>query len=152
MKDCHCNEPKPGFIPAPHKPSGCVPKPCDYIKTYFLPTSLGTDEAGQPYAPKPGAWYDAFVIYEANAAIYFYDHEGIFLHIGGGGVTSINGETGDITLGTLTISMNGGQLAQYNAGQSVELTCQSQLWARLQQAILVISMEIWLMNCKPNSL
>lgn len=121
MKDCHCNEPKPGFIPAPHKPSGCVPKPCDYIKTYFLPTSLGTDEAGQPYAPKPGAWYDAFVIYEANAAIYFYDHEGVFLHIGGGGVTSINGETGDITLGTLTISMNGEQLAQYNAGQSVEV-------------------------------
>lgn len=121
MKDCHCNEPKPGFIPAPHKPSGCVPKPCDYIKTYFLPASLGTDEAGQPYAPKPGAWYDAFVIYEANAAIYFYDHEGVFLHIGGGGVTSINGETGDINLGTLTISMNGEQLAQYNASQSVEL-------------------------------
>ena len=120
MKNCDCNERRPGFIRAPRR-GGCIPKPCDYIKTYFLPANLGTDEEGQPYAPKPGAEHDAFVVYQANGAIWFYDHQGAPLHITGGGVTSVNGETGDIVLGTLTIRMNGEQLAQYNAGQSVEV-------------------------------
>lgn len=119
MKDCNCNQPIPGFIPAPGKPHACVPKPCDYVKTYFIPSSLGTDEAGQPYAPKPGAYHDAFVVYEANRAIYFYDHQGVYLYITGGGVTSLNGQTGDITLGNFTISMNGEQLAQYNGSEPV---------------------------------
>lgn len=120
MKNCDCNERRPGFIRAPRR-GGCIPKPCDYIKTYFLPANLGTDEEGQPYAPKPGAEHDAFVVYQANGAIWFYDHQGVPLHITGGGVTSVNGETGDIVLGTLTVRMNGEQLAQYNAGQSVEV-------------------------------
>lgn len=122
MKDCNCNNPTPGFIPVPAKPAGsCRPKACEYTKVYYLPANLGTDAPDQPYAPKPGAYYDDYVVYEANGAIYYYDAMGVPLHIAGGGVTSINGEVGDIVLGTIKILMNGELQGAYNGDQSVEI-------------------------------
>ncbi len=80
---CDCNEPHgAGLVPGP-----CIPKKCREDKeaprifTQVLPESAGTDEKGQPYAPKFGAHYNTIVQYSANDAIIFYDSQGIWTKI-----------------------------------------------------------------------
>lgn len=78
MSSCHdyC---RPGFIPGPPAPnyaSGCSLAENPTFKTFVLPASVGTDEPGQPYAPKIGEFRNAIVIYEANGNIYIYDSLG----------------------------------------------------------------------------
>lgn len=51
------------------------------IKTVVLQPSLGTDEKGQPYAPKLGAYTNTIVTYQANGALYLYDSRGIFTKV-----------------------------------------------------------------------
>lgn len=51
------------------------------IKTVVLQPSLGTDEKGQPYAPKLGAYINTIVTYQANGALYLYDSRGIFTKV-----------------------------------------------------------------------
>lgn len=46
-----------------------------------LQPSLGTDEKGQPYAPKLGAYTNTIVTYQANGALYLYDSRGIFTKV-----------------------------------------------------------------------
>lgn len=76
----NCNDTcRPGYIPGPPAPrytSGCSLEQNPTFKTYTLPASVGTDEPGQPYAPRIGEWYNAIVIYEANGNIYLYDSLG----------------------------------------------------------------------------
>lgn len=76
----NCNDTcRPGFVPGPPAPnytSGCTLEQNPTFKTYTLPASVGTDEAGQPYAPRIGEFTNAIVIYEANGNIYIYDSLG----------------------------------------------------------------------------
>lgn len=51
------------------------------LRTVVLPPSLGTDEAGQPYAPALGKWYNSVVVYQANGAIYIYDSKGQYTEV-----------------------------------------------------------------------
>lgn len=79
---------RPGYIPgppAPHYISGCALEQNPTLKTYILPASMGTDDPGQPYQPRPGEWYNAVVIYEANGHIYIYDSLGTPTLINGNG-------------------------------------------------------------------
>lgn len=100
MSNCDCNSkinfglnptviPKPATCPEPTGPHpvsmdcGCPkrPEPVKVVPTPFctvtLPEAAGTDEAGQPYAPKLGAYHNAMVHYLANGANVFYDSEGV---------------------------------------------------------------------------
>lgn len=76
----NCNDTcRPGFIPGPPAPnyaSGCSLAENPTLKTYVLPASVGTDEAGQPYAPRIGEFRNAIVIYESNGNVYIYDSLG----------------------------------------------------------------------------
>lgn len=72
-----------GLIPGP-APTKCKRNECAKLRTFKLPVNLGTDDEGQPYAPKLGAYRNAIVVYQANGAVYIYDDEGVFTKIGGG--------------------------------------------------------------------
>lgn len=67
--------------------------------TVNIPASVGTVET---LPPTPGAYRNARVTYEADNVSYLYDSDGIpqLLTIPGpaGGVNSVNGKTGDVTL------------------------------------------------------
>lgn len=70
---------QPGFIPGPIPPycvSGCALSENPTFKTYILPKDMGTDAAGQPFAPKDGAYTNAIVVYAANDHVYLYDSQG----------------------------------------------------------------------------
>lgn len=100
MSNCNCESninfgvypsilPKPATCPEPTGPHpvpqacGCPkrPEPPKFIPTPFctqvLPASMGTDEEGEPYAPKLGAYFNTLVHYLANGANVFYDSEGV---------------------------------------------------------------------------
>lgn len=79
FNDCsmQCN---PGLIPGP-APTKCRQVDCAKLRTFKLPTDMGTDDEGQPYAPKLGAYRNAIVIYESTGSVYLYDDEGIFTKI-----------------------------------------------------------------------
>lgn len=72
-----CN---PGLIPGP-APTKCSRVDCAKLRTFKLPIDLGTDDEGQPYAPKLGAYHNAIVIYESTGSVYLYDDEGIFTKV-----------------------------------------------------------------------
>lgn len=78
---CGCNH-GAGVIAGP-----CTSRNCGKsnenlrIKTVVLQPSLGTDEKGQPYAPKLGAYINTIVTYQANGALYLYDSRGIFTKV-----------------------------------------------------------------------
>lgn len=78
---CGCNH-GAGVIAGP-----CTSRNCGKsnenlrIKTVVLQPSLGTDEKGQPYAPKLGAYTNTIVTYQANGALYLYDSRGIFTKV-----------------------------------------------------------------------
>lgn len=78
---CGCNH-GAGVIAGP-----CTSRNCGRsnenlrIKTVVLQPSLGTDEKGQPYAPKLGAYINTIVTYQANGALYLYDSRGIFTKV-----------------------------------------------------------------------
>lgn len=78
--DCGCGcHHGAGVIAGP-----CVSRNCGKsnenlrIKTVVLQPSLGTDEEGQPYAPRLGAYTNTIVTYQANDAVYLYDSRGIY--------------------------------------------------------------------------
>lgn len=79
FNDCpmQCN---PGLIPGP-APTKCRQVDCAKLRTFKLPIDMGTDEGGQPYAPKLGAYHNAIVIYESTGSVYLYDDEGIFTKV-----------------------------------------------------------------------
>lgn len=76
----NCNDTcRPGFIPGPPAPNyttGCALEQNPTLKTFTLPASVGTDEPGQPYAPRIGEFTNAIVIYESNGNTYIYDSLG----------------------------------------------------------------------------
>lgn len=123
MNDCSC---KPGFVPAPQNPkqmNGC--SPCAYITTELLPANLGDDNPKNlQWAPKKGRWHDKVVVYMANGASYFYDHNGIYtqLSMGQAGVQSVNEMTGIVTLPNLTLKLGEKVLGQFNAGEPVTIS------------------------------
>lgn len=79
FNDCskQCN---PGLIPGP-APTKCRQVDCAKLRTFKLPLDMGTDDEGQPYAPKLGAYHNAIVIYESTGSVYLYDDEGIFTKV-----------------------------------------------------------------------
>lgn len=79
FNDCskQCN---PGLIPGP-APTKCRQVDCAKLRTFRLPMDMGTDDEGQPYAPKLGAYHNAIVIYESTGSVYLYDNEGIFTKV-----------------------------------------------------------------------
>lgn len=91
----NCNDAcRPGFVagpPAPGYTTGCSLAENPTFKTFILPASVGTDEPGQPYAPKIGEFRNAIVVYESNGNIYIYDSLGTptrievgdYNHVGG---------------------------------------------------------------------
>lgn len=85
MNNCNCNNGcVPGAIPAPHQPNQlncCDKNKCIRIRTIPIPANLGTDAAGQPYAPQPGDYKNTLVQYLANGAIYIYDSNGVYTNI-----------------------------------------------------------------------
>lgn len=117
MEDYICNSNHYGVEPFPSAhPHECRPLPSCGLRTQVLPSSVGTDASGQPYAPTQGAYINTIVRYEANGAIYIYDQYGTFTPFIDpyNKVTSVNGKTGDVELGTLTLQINGETLAEYN--------------------------------------
>lgn len=95
MKDCKPCQPKyiPGVKRVPRcgptcsavaptsapTPPSCACKPDKIVlRTVIIPASLGTAEEGQPYAPKPGAYYDSIVLYQSTGEVYIYDSNGVF--------------------------------------------------------------------------
>lgn len=101
-----CCEPKyvPGYHRVPHKrpcpyqehpeqPAPCKPAPelcCKKpdkisLATVTIPANLGTDAEGEPYAPKPGKYFNTIVLYLANGAVYLYDSNGIYTEVEPGG-------------------------------------------------------------------
>lgn len=72
-----CN---PGLIPGP-APTKCRTVDCARLRTFKLPLDMGTDDEGQPYTPKLGAYHNAIVIYESTGSVYLYDDEGIFTKV-----------------------------------------------------------------------
>lgn len=91
----NCNDAcRPGFVagpPAPGYTTGCSLAENPTFKTFILPASVGTDEPGQPYAPRIGEFRNAIVVYESNGNIYIYDSLGTptrievgdYNHVGG---------------------------------------------------------------------
>lgn len=69
-----------GLIPGA-APTKCRQVDCTKLRTFKLPVDMGTDEEGQPYAPKLGAYHNAIVIYESTGSVYLYDDEGIFTKV-----------------------------------------------------------------------
>lgn len=109
FNDCsqQCN---PGLVPGP-APTKCRQVDCAKLRTFRLPVDMGTDDEGQPYAPKPGAYHNAIVIYEATGSVYLYDDEGIFTKVNSNadGIQVINQQVQrDTTLTTTqsSVAMN----------------------------------------------
>lgn len=67
-----------------------------------IPASMGSDEPGQPHAPKNGAYRNALVTYEATGVSYMYSSDGVYTKIAEidviSPVNSVNGQTGDVIL------------------------------------------------------
>lgn len=121
MKDqCGCQA---GFVPGPQNPkqiNGC--SPCSYITIEILPANLGDDNPNNiQWAPKKGRWEDKIVVYAANGAAYFYDHNGDYVQfsMGRAGVQSVNNMTGIVNLPNLTLTMGKKTLGKFNAGEPV---------------------------------
>lgn len=115
LNDCNmqCN---PGLIPGP-APTKCSQVDCSKLRTFRLPVDLGTDEEGQPYAPKLGAYHNAIVIYESTGSVYLYDDEGVFTKVNSNadGIQVVNQQVQrDTTLTTtqsgVTINITTGQI------------------------------------------
>ena len=89
----HCEG---GTLPVLEINGGEVPV---LFHTVNIPASVGTVET---LPPTPGAYRNARVTYEADNVSYLYDSDGIpqLLTTPGpaGGVNSVNGKTGDVTL------------------------------------------------------
>lgn len=83
MSNCGCNQQHgAGVIAGPCIPPKCLKQNENLrIKTVVLQPSLGTDEKGQPYAPRLGAYTNTIVQYQANGALYLYDSRGIFTKV-----------------------------------------------------------------------
>lgn len=101
MRGCGCGDGHGvGVVPGP-----CVPKTCTKennnlrIKTVTLPASAGTDEEGQPYAPKLGAYTNSIVVYQANGATYIYDSRGIYTKFESGQTAALEAKVEQITAG-----------------------------------------------------
>ena len=68
----------------PKLPKGAGQEDCNCrptqitLRTKVLPASVGTDEAGQPYAPAVGLFFNSIVSYQANGALYIYDSNGVW--------------------------------------------------------------------------
>lgn len=79
FEDCshQCNT---GLIPGAAA-TKCRKVDCSRLLTFKLPLDLGTDDEGQPYAPKLGAYKNAIVIYESTGSVYLYDDEGIYTKV-----------------------------------------------------------------------
>lgn len=80
MFNCCAKQCNPGLVPGP-APTSCRQVDCSKLRTFKLPLDLGTDDEGQPYAPKLGAYHNAIVIYESTGSVYLYDDEGIFTKV-----------------------------------------------------------------------
>lgn len=57
---------------------GCKPSKIT-LRTAYIPANLGDDTGA--YAPKPGDYYNAIVIYGANGTVYVYDSNGVYTKV-----------------------------------------------------------------------
>lgn len=77
--------PYQGPAPLPNAkptPELCACKPTEItLRTVVLPASLGTEAEGEPYAPKPGAYYNTVVKYQSTGAIFIYDSNGVYTEV-----------------------------------------------------------------------
>lgn len=79
---CNC---EPGVVaPADNykKIGACTEVACS-LHTIKIPKHHGSDVAGEPYAPKLGAYQNAIVYYEASGAVYIYDEAGVYTSLTG---------------------------------------------------------------------
>lgn len=119
-----CNS---SLIPGP-APTKCRPVDCAKLRTFRLSIDMGTDDEGQPYAPKLGAYHNAIVIYESTGSVYLYDDEGIFTKVNSNveGIQVVNQQVQrDTTLtstqSSVTMNVTTGQL-QGATSQTKQLT------------------------------
>lgn len=73
--------------------AGAIPRPAPYentcackpdkitLRTVVIPASLGGSAEGSSYAPKPGAYYNTVVLYQADGAVYIYDSNGVYTEV-----------------------------------------------------------------------
>lgn len=82
--------------------SGCKTCKDTLFRKVVIPSSMGSDEPGQPYAPKNGAYRNTLVTYESTGVSYMYSSDGIYTKIAEidviSPVNSVNGQTGDVVL------------------------------------------------------
>lgn len=81
----------------------CNTAKCPIFRKVVIPSNMGSDEEGQPYAPENGAYENALVYYEASGVSYIYSSDGIYTKIaqitgGQGEVISVNGKKGVVTI------------------------------------------------------
>lgn len=91
-KDCKCN--KTNVLGLNHlKGTKLLSPKCDkpgiFFTTEVIPSSMGTSEAGQPFAPKNGAFYNTLVVYQADGGRFLYDSEGNYTEISGATIEEI---------------------------------------------------------------
>ena len=84
--DCKCN--KTNIYGLNHLRGNKLLSPkCDkpgiFFTTEVIPSSMGTSEAGQPFAPKNGAFFNTLVIYAADGGKFLYDSEGNYTELTG---------------------------------------------------------------------
>lgn len=72
-----CN---PGLVEGSAQ-SKCRSVDCSRLLTFRINSNMGTDEPGQPYAPKLGAYRNAIVGYDATGTAYIYDDEGVYTKV-----------------------------------------------------------------------
>lgn len=79
--NCNCNQttsisPLYGAQDIAHS---CIDRPTQIIlRTVVIPAGAGTDADNGAFAPKPGAYYNTIVKYQATDDIYIYDSNGIY--------------------------------------------------------------------------
>lgn len=81
----------------------CNTAKCPIFRKVVIPSNMGSDEEGQPYAPENGAYENALVYYEASGVSYIYSSDGIYTKIaqitgGQSEVISVNGKKGVVTI------------------------------------------------------
>lgn len=83
MYNCNCNQNHsiPPLYGAQDTAHSCIDRPTSItLRTTVIPASAGSDLEGT-FAPKPGAYYNTVVSYQATGAVFIYDSNGVYTQI-----------------------------------------------------------------------